>query len=81
VPNPSDPLIEVEGFYIESSGSVSNLYVSVQPLRVLFGRSGAGKSWILEGLAKACSGLRSLSRQRTPDGRSGLILRLGLGES
>ena len=80
VPNPSDPLIEVEGFYIESSGPVSDEFVSVQPLRVLFGRSGAGKSSILEGLAKACSGLRSLSRQRAPDGRSGLILRLGLGE-
>ena len=80
MPNPSDPLIEVEGFYIESSGPVSDEFVSVQPLRVLFGRSGAGKSSILEGLAKACSGLRSLSRQRAPDGRSGLILRLGLGE-
>ena len=44
VPNPSDPLIEVEGFYIESSGSVSNLYVCSSAVAVQ-ASSGSWRGW------------------------------------
>ncbi len=76
MPTPSETPFEVEGFYIESLGPVSDEFVPDLPMRVLFGRSGAGKSSILYGLTQACSGLHSLSRQRVPVGGSGLILRL-----
>lgn len=72
--------VEVEGFYIKSVGPVSNEFLPIVPLRVLFGRSGAGKSTILDGLTRACSGLDSLSRQRRPVGTSGLILKVSEDE-
>ena len=68
--------VTVEGFYVESLGPVEDEYLPFVPLRVLFGRSGAGKSSILAGLTQACFGLHALSRRRIPTGRSGLILKL-----
>lgn len=84
--------VTVEGFYIESAGLIEDEYLPLVPLRVLFGRSGAGKSSILAGLTQACFGLQTLSRRRIsagytgagaprPEdrlatGRSGLILKL-----
>ena len=67
----------VEGFYVKSVGPIVDEYLPLVPLRVLFGRSGAGKSSVLTGLTQACFGLRTLSRRRNPIGDSSLILKLG----
>ena len=45
------------------------------PLRVLFGRSGAGKSTILDGIAAAVSGYPSLARGRSARGMAGVLLK------
>ena len=66
---------EVQGFLLQTKGSTEPTFLPTVPLRVLFGRSGAGKSTILDGIAAAVSGYPSLAGGRSARGMAGVLLK------
>ena len=71
----------VEGYLLHLAEDAEATFLSHEPMRVLFGRSGAGKSAILNGIAVAVSALPSLAPGRGFRGSAGVVLKVSHDET